>query len=175
VQSREGIRRISGFVNHPAARPTEGVDVDSNSAVWIVIAVAAIVVIALVAFLARSARNKRRHAQAEEMRQEIGQKTEHVEKREAIAAETEAKARAAQAEAEVKAAEAARLQGTARTHRESASTSREELDVQRERADALDPKHKDDQGPKDDLREPEATDGRQTQAETPTTRQRHRL
>jgi len=150
--------------------------VDSNSAVWIVIAVvAAIVVIALVAFLARSARNKRRHAQAEEMRQEIGHKTEYVEKREAIAAETAARARAAQAEAEVKAAEAARLQGTARTHLESASTSREELDAHRERADALDPKHKDDQGPKDDLRGPEATDSRQTSAETPTTRERHRL
>ena len=149
---------------------------DSNSAVWIVIAVvAAIVVIALVAFLARSARNKRRHAQAEEMRQEIGQKTEHVEKREAIAAETEARVRAAQAEAEVKAAEAARLAGTARTHRESASTSREELDAHRERADALDPKHKDDQGPEDDLRESETTDARQAQAETPTSRQRHRL
>ena len=148
---------------------------DSNSAVWIVIAVAAIVVIALVAFLARSARNKRRHAQAEEMRQEIGQKTEHVEKREAIAAETEARVRAAQAEAEVKAAEAARLAGTARTHRESASTSREELDAHRERADALDPKHKYDQGPEDDLRESETTDARQAQAETPTSRQRHRL
>ena len=71
---------------------------DSNSVIWIVIAVvAAIVVIALVAFLARSARNKRRHAQAEEMRQEIGQKSQHVEKRKAIAAETEARARAAQA------------------------------------------------------------------------------
>ena len=35
-------------------------------------------------------REPRRHAQAEEMRQEIGQKPEHVEKREAIAAETEA-------------------------------------------------------------------------------------
>ena len=149
---------------------------DSNNAVWIVIAVvAAIVVIALVAFLARSARNKRLHAKAEEMREEIGQKTQHVERREAVAAETEARARAAQAEAEVKAAEAARLQDTARTHRESAYTSREELDAHRERADALDPKHKDDQGPKDDLRESETTDARQAQAETPTSRQRHRL
>jgi flagellar biosynthesis/type III secretory pathway M-ring protein FliF/YscJ len=154
---------------------TEGVDVDSNSVVWIVIAVvAAIVVIALVAFLARSARNKRRHAKAEEIRQEIGQKAEHVEKREAIAAETEARARAAQADAEVKAAEAARLQDTARTHRESASTSRQELDAHRERADALDPKRKDDQGPKGDIGTQEGNAARQVQAETPTTRQ-HRL
>jgi hypothetical protein len=108
------------------------------------------------------------------MREEIGHKAGHVEKREAIAAETEAKARAAQAEADAKAAEAARLQGTARTHRESASASREELDAHRERADALDPKHKDDHGPKGDVGGPEGTATRQAQAETPTTKQ-HRL
>jgi len=99
--------------------------VDSNSVVWIVIAVVAvIVVIAVVALLAR-VRNNRRHAQAEQMREEIDQKTQHVERRDAIAAETAARARAAQAEAEVKAAEAARLQGTARTHHEAATASRE--------------------------------------------------
>ena len=49
---------------------------DSNAVIWIVIAVAAaIVVIALVAFLAR-ARNNRRHAEAERLRQEIGQKND---------------------------------------------------------------------------------------------------
>jgi hypothetical protein len=107
-------------------------------------------VIALIAFLARSARNKRRHAKAEELRHEIGQKSGHVEKREAIATETEARARAAQAEAEVKAAEAARLQDTARTHRDAATTSREELDSHRERADALDPHTSQDQQTRSD-------------------------
>ena len=102
---------------------------DSNTVVWIVIAVVAvIVVIAVVALLAR-ARNNRRHAQAERMREEIDQKTQHVDRRDAIAAETEARARAAQAEAEVKAAEAARLQDTAHTHHEAATASREELDA----------------------------------------------
>jgi flagellar biosynthesis/type III secretory pathway M-ring protein FliF/YscJ len=174
VSPPKGIRRISGFVNHGAARQIEGADVDSN-VVWIVIAVVvAIIAIALIAFLARSARNKRRHAQAEELREEIGQKTHHVEKREATAAETEARARAAQAEAEVKAAEAARLQDTARSHRDAATNSREELDAHRERADALDPKRDDDQGPKADVRRADGAETQQVQAETPTTK-RHRL
>ena len=89
------------------------------------------------------------------LRSEIGQRTEHLEKREAVATETEAKARAAQAEAEVKAAEAARLQNTARTHREAVTTTREELDAHRERVDKLDPKRSTDEpdpGKADDVR-----------------------
>ena len=39
----------------------------------------------------------------------------------------------------------------------------------------LDPKRSDDQGPKDEVGGTEGTEARQTQAETPTTRQRHRL
>ena len=110
----------------------------TNTLVWIIVAaVAALIVVGVLAYLAR---NRRRHAQAEELREEIAQKTQRVEKREAFAEETEAKARAAEAEAEVKAAEAARLQETAASHRESVTTSRDELDAQRERADALDPK-----------------------------------
>jgi flagellar biosynthesis/type III secretory pathway M-ring protein FliF/YscJ len=115
---------------------------DRNAMVWIIVAVAAIVVIALVAFVVR---NSRRRAEAERLRGEIGQRTEHLEKREAIATETEAKARAAQAEAEVKAAEAARLQNTAQTHRDAATTSRDELDAHRERVDQLDPKGRTDE------------------------------
>lgn len=110
---------------------------DSNAVIWIVVAVAAIVVIAFVAW---TVRNSRRRAEAERLRGEIGQRTEHLEKREAIAAETEAKAKAAQAEAEAKAAEAARLQNNARSHREAVDTTREELDAHRERVDQLDPK-----------------------------------
>ena len=110
---------------------------DSNAVIWIVVAVAAIVVIAFVAW---TVRNSRRRAEAERLRGEIGQRTEHLEKREAVAAETEAKAKAAQAEAEAKAAEAARLQNNARSHREAVDASREELDAHRERVDQLDPK-----------------------------------
>lgn len=110
---------------------------DSNVMIWIVVAVAAIVVIA---FVALTVRNSRRRAEAERLRGEIGQRTEHLEKREAVAAETEARATAAKAEAEAKAAEAARLENTARTHRQAATTSREELDAHQERVDKLDPK-----------------------------------
>jgi hypothetical protein len=110
---------------------------DNNAIIWIVVAVAAVIVIALVAW---TVRKSRRRAEAERLRGEIGQRTEHLEKREAVAAETEARAKAAQAEAEAKAAEAARLQNTARTHREAVDNSREELDAHRERADKLDPK-----------------------------------
>ncbi|AEV75396.1 hypothetical protein MycrhN_4915 [Mycolicibacterium rhodesiae NBB3] len=110
---------------------------DSNAVVWIVVAVVAIVVIAFVAW---TIRNSRRRAEAERLRGEIGHRTEHLEKRAAVAAETEARARAAKAEAEAKAAEAARLENTARSHREEVDTTREELDAHRERVDKLDPK-----------------------------------
>jgi hypothetical protein len=110
---------------------------ESNAVIWIVVAVAAIVVIAFVAW---TIRNSRRRAEAERLRGEIGHRTEHLEKREAVAAETEARAKAAKAEAEAKAAEAARLENTAQTHREQVNNTREELDAHRERVEKLDPK-----------------------------------
>ena len=145
----------------------------TNTMIWIIVAI--IVAIGVVAVLAFLARNRRRHAQAEHIREEVGRETQRVEKREAFADETQAKARAARAEAEAKAAEAARLEGTAASHRDAVTTSREELDARRERADALDPKRSDEHGPKDDVGAREGTEARQTQTETPTTRQRHRL
>lgn len=142
---------------------------DNNTMIWIIVAI--VVAIGIVAVLAFMARNRRRHAQAERIREEVGQESQRVEKREAFAEETQAKARAAKAEAEVKAAEAARLEEAAASHRESATASREELDARRERADALDPKRRDADGPKGDVGDTAATDARQAQAETPTTRQ----
>jgi Tfp pilus assembly protein PilE len=115
----------------------EGADMDSSAVVWIVVAVVAIIVVAFVAY---TVRNSRRRAEAERLRGEISHRTEHLEKREAVAAETEAKAKAAKAEAEAKAAEAARLENTARSHREAVTTSREELDAHQQRVDKLDPK-----------------------------------
>ena len=141
--------------------------------IWIIVAI--VVVIGIVAVLAFMARNRRRHAQAEHIREEVGRDTQRVEKREAFAEETQAKARAARAEAEAKAAEAARLEGTAASHRDAVNTSREDLDARREHADALDPKRRDDDGPKGDVDRRDETEARQAQAETPTTRQRHRL
>lgn len=136
---------------------------DNNAVIWIVVAVAAIVITALVAW---TVRNSRRRAEAERLRGEINQRTEHLEKRQAVADETEAKARAAAAEAEAKAAEAARLQNTARTHREAVDNSREELDAHRERVDKLDPKGSTDESA------PGKVDGvDEGRANTPTTPQ----
>jgi FtsZ-interacting cell division protein ZipA len=147
--------------------------VATNTIIWIVVAI--VVAIGLVAVLAFLARNRRRHAQAEHIREEIGRETQRVEKREAFADETQAKARAARAEAEAKAAEAARLEGTAASHRDAVNTSREDLDARRERADALDPKRSDGHSPKGEVGDRDGTEARQRQTETPTTQQRHRL
>ena len=150
-----------------------------NSMIWIIVAI--VVALAVVAVLAIMARNKRRHAEAERIREEVGHQTQRVEKREAFAEETAATARAARAEAEVKAAEAARLEERAATHREAVSMSREELDAQRERADALDPKRRDVEQDgrggdvqathEGDLAAAQAAEARRAHAETPTTRQ----
>lgn len=144
---------------------------ESNAVVWIVVAVVAIVVIAFVAW---TVRNSRRRAEAERLRGEIGHQTEHLEKREAVAAETEARAKAAMAEAEAKAAEAARLENTARTHREAVDTSRDELEAHRERVDKLDPKGSTAEpapGKTDEVR----TDAATTTPQQPTVAQdRHR-
>jgi hypothetical protein len=137
--------------------------------------VAIVVVVGVVAVLTVLARNRRRHAQAEHIREEVGRETQRVEKRAAFADETDAKARAARAEAEAKAAEAARLEGTAASHRDAVNTSREDLEAQRERADALDPKRSDADGPKDDAGALDETGTRQRPTETPITPQRHRL
>ncbi|MDT5177835.1 MAG: hypothetical protein QOJ95_2033, partial [Mycobacterium sp.] len=117
----------------------------SNTVVLIVVAVVVVLLLILgFAFVARSARDKKRRAEADRLRDEAREQASRVEKREAIAAETEAKARAAAAEAEAKAAEAARLSERAATHRDGAVSSREELDAQWQRADELDPRRTDD-------------------------------
>ncbi len=111
----------------------------STTTIWIVAVVAVLALIALVAVVSKAG-NRRRHRQAEEIREQAKIETGRVERREALAQETAAKARAAQAEAEVKAAEAARLQEQAATHQSHAATSREQLREQWDRADGIDPK-----------------------------------
>jgi biopolymer transport protein ExbB/TolQ len=100
---------------------------------WIVVAVVAVAVLALVAVLARAATRRRRTVRADHIREEIAEEGRRLDRREAVAAETEAKARAAQAEA-------ARLQERAAGHRETVDSTRERLDARREQADALDPR-----------------------------------
>jgi FtsZ-interacting cell division protein ZipA len=113
----------------------------SNCAIWIVIAIlVALVLIVALALVVSRATSRRRHRQAEEIRERAKLETARVERREALADETAAKARAAQAEAEAKAAEAARLQERAASHQSEAATSREELQEQWKRAERIDPK-----------------------------------
>ena len=107
---------------------------------WIVVAVIVVLlVIGLLVWLGRNQRNKKLHGEAEQIREDVEQKSVHVRQREALADETAAKARAAQAEAEAKAAEARRLSERAGVHRESAVNSRDELDERRTHADNIDP------------------------------------
>jgi Skp family chaperone for outer membrane proteins len=113
-----------------------------STTTWIIVAVVAVIVIALIAFAMRSASHKKRAAEADRIREEVHVEGRKLERRESIAAETEAKARAAQAEAEAKAAEAARLQDRASTHREVVDSTRSNLDERREHADSLDPRVK---------------------------------
>jgi hypothetical protein len=113
----------------------------STTVLWIIIAVVVVLVVAGVLIVAgRNRRHTRLHGEAERIREEVGERTAHVERRGALADETAAKARAARAEADAKAAEAARLAERAELlHHESAS-GREELEAQLEHADEIDPK-----------------------------------
>lgn len=112
----------------------------STTTSWIVAAVVALLALTVLVIVVSKAGNRRRHRQAEEIREQAKIETGRVERREALAQETAAKARAAQAEAEVKAAEAARLQEQAATHQSHAATSREQLQEQWDRAESMDPK-----------------------------------
>jgi flagellar biosynthesis/type III secretory pathway M-ring protein FliF/YscJ len=112
----------------------------STTTIWIVAAVVAVLALLVLVVVVSKAGNRRRHRQAEEIREQAKIETGRVERREALAQETAAKARAAQAEAEVKAAEAARLQEQAVTHQSHAATSREQLQQQWDRAESIDPK-----------------------------------
>lgn len=112
----------------------------TNTIVWIVIAViAAVIVIGALVWFTRNKQVGRRHAQAEEIREQVLEEHVKVQRREALAEETAAKARAAQAEAEAKAAEAQRLQENAEKHRTEAASQREDLDQRWSHADDLDP------------------------------------
>jgi hypothetical protein len=112
-----------------------------NNTMWIVIAVVvAILLIAGLIVALSTVRNRRRHRQAEQIREQAKLESARLERREALGQETAAKARAAQAEAEVKAAEAARLQEHAAAHQSEAAASREQLQERWDHADRIDPK-----------------------------------
>lgn len=113
---------------------------DSNSVIWIVIAVlVGLLLIGVVLWAGRRQRDARRRAHAEELREQLRREDAELRHRESIAAETEAHARAIQAEADAKAAQAARLQNAAEGHRSAVESSREELEQRRRQAEKLAP------------------------------------
>jgi FtsZ-interacting cell division protein ZipA len=145
VAAIPGIQDTCAHVKFTTCHLSKESDMSTNTVVLVVVVVVAILLLILgAAFMARSARDKKRRAEADRIRDEAREETARLEKREAIAAETEAKARAAAAEAEAKAAEAARLADRAASHRDEAASSREELDSKWQHADSLDPRRKDD-------------------------------
>ncbi|BBY24259.1 hypothetical protein MSTO_44640 [Mycobacterium stomatepiae] len=126
----------------------------THNTLWIVIALVATLVLIAAVIVAVSATRRRRHRQAEQIREHARLESAKVERREALAQETAAKARAAQAEAEVKAAEAARLAEHAAEHQSEAAASREQLRERWDHADRIDPrtgkKGRDDEAPAED-------------------------
>jgi FtsZ-interacting cell division protein ZipA len=111
----------------------------STTVLIVVGAVAAVLLIAGLIWVARNSRNRQRHVEADEIREDARHETLLVNQQEARADETAAKARAAQAQADVNAAQAAGLQQQAAVHRGEAVTSRDHLNEQWDRADTLDP------------------------------------
>jgi hypothetical protein len=134
----------------------------TSTVIWIVVAVvAAIVLIALIGFVATRTRTRHRRVEADRIREDANERMGGVQKREALAQETEARARAAKAEADAKAAEAARLQERAQTHRGEAATAREELEDRLGHADRIDPRSTD-----------RGREGREQHAASPATEER---
>jgi uncharacterized protein HemX len=139
---------------------------DTSTVVWIV---AAIVVVALIAFVAKMATDKKRErdrTHAAELREQAAGEATDVQRREALAKETEAKAAATRAEADRKAAEAERLQAEAQDRLGSAAEHRHEHQEHLRRADELDPdvKHA---APTTDSEEAADTDHRNDANRTP--------
>ena len=70
---------------------------------WIIVAVVAVLIFVLLAFVARGANHRRHRVQADRIREDVHEQSERVDKREAVASETEAKARAAKERDDAKA------------------------------------------------------------------------
>jgi FtsZ-interacting cell division protein ZipA len=107
--------------------------------VWIVIALVVVALLAVVAVMANRKKRERNRAQAAELREKALHESTDVQKREALARETEAKAAASRAEADRKAAEAERLEAEAHQRAQAAGQRREEHQERLRQADDLDP------------------------------------
>ncbi len=116
---------------------------NTATTVGIVVAVVfGLLIICVLVWALRSRSERRRHLEAEQIRERVDGVSQQLQRREALADETETKARAAQAAADAKVAEAARLQQRAESHRTDLADARQELDDQRAHADSIDPRFK---------------------------------
>lgn len=107
--------------------------------VWIVVAIVVVALVVVIAVMASRKKRERDRAQAVELREKALHEATDVQRREALARETEAQAAAARAEADRKAAEAERLEAEAQERAHAAEQRREEHQEQLRQADALDP------------------------------------
>jgi hypothetical protein len=112
---------------------------DTSTVVWIIVAIAVIALIAVIAKMASNKKAERNREHAGELREQAAEKATEVQRREALAKETEAKAAAARAEADRKAAEADRLQADAQHRASTAAEHRQEHQEHLRKADELDP------------------------------------
>jgi flagellar biosynthesis/type III secretory pathway M-ring protein FliF/YscJ len=113
---------------------------ETSTVVWIVVAV--IVLIALIAVIAKMASKKkheRDRAHASQLRETAATEAGDLQRKEALAKESDAKAAGARAEAERKAAEAERLEAEARDRMGTAAEQRHEHQEHLRKADELDP------------------------------------
>jgi uncharacterized protein HemX len=113
---------------------------DTSTVVWIIIgALVVLAIIAVIAMMAKKKKQERNRVQATELREKAAEKATDVQRREALAKETEAKAAAARAEADRRAAEAQRLEAEAQQRQGVAAEHRAEHQEHLHRADELDP------------------------------------
>lgn len=107
--------------------------------VWIIVALVVIALVAVIAVMANRKKRERNRAQATELREKARHEATDIQRKEALARETEAKAAAARAEADRRAAEAERLEAEAQQRAHAAGQRRDEHQEQLRRADELDP------------------------------------
>lgn len=120
--------------------PTKELTVDP--VMWIVIGVIAlIVIIALIALVTRST-NRKKLAEAAELRRDAQQKEWALDREHAVAREQEHRAGAAEQEARAKAAEAEKLRADADRHRDSLEEQKRDVSKMEKTADELDPRRR---------------------------------
>lgn len=110
--------------------------------IWIVLGVIAlIVVIALIALATRN-NNRRKLSEAAELRRDVHQREQALDREHAVAREQEHRAAAAEQEAQAKVAEADKLRVDADRHHDALGEQQRDVARMERTADELDPRHR---------------------------------